>query len=805
MSRLFFGVHEVRLFCPNRVAVGYFTDWDAALRAVESEPTQYKAAYFTLNPLRLPEGIPVNPASLRTSSNAAGTSDIERRVWLLIDCDPPRPAKSNSTAEEKQAAREQAQRIREWLRSHSWPEPVLADSGNGWHLLYRVDLPNDEASKSLVQRFLSTLKQRFPMTDAGNFDAPRLAKLYGTWARKGEHSKERPWRRSAIVEAGSGEIVTETQLRGLAPMQTPAQQTAATITDGDRDRLLGFLDCYAVPVRSEVREVTGGWQVEIECPWSAEHTDETRRDTVVSFIGGRGYGFKCFHSHCTERHWREFRAELERLHPDKHFTFVEAAEGVGEIVLGDRVGGLPIIAHATLAEVFLRDNHDFVCVYDLERRPIAQWVKTQWDISKDDTLLWRAVSDYLKGLYDQYKEPEKGPDPRKRFYDATFITGVVRCVKPYLPPVKAEVFDHNPHMLGLPDCRVIDLRTSAVRDMRREDYISQRIDVAPDPNCPTPRFDRFIGEITCGDGALANYLLRLCALCLTALPFQALFFLWGRGRNGKGVLIRTLTAILGEGKFAWPLRPSEITVSKFGDEAMKRTFANLKGKGLVTVTESVAGNLNTSMLKLMSGGDALSGARMRQDQEVFKPTHKVLLPTNDRPQLPADPAFRGRVHMIPFAANFTGREDRNLDHTLQNAELPGILHRFITLCPDVIENGLRPPASVLAETDQLFTELDVTKQFRDECLDSDTDAETPAVEMDKAVGVWLREQSAAGLVVSTSAHESQAEVILRELKHQPDIKYVRLRRDQNHASEAGRGKAWFYVGVRLKSSATPAT
>src|SRR5208282_2587578 len=130
-----------------------------------------------------------------------------------------------------------------------------------------------------------------------------------------------------------------------------------------------------------------------------------------------------------------------------------------------------------------------------------------------------------------------------------------------------------------------------------------------------------IVEITCGDGALANYLLRLCALCLTAIPIQRLFFLWGRGRNGKGVLIRMLTMILGDGRFAWPLRPSEITVSKFGDDAMKRTFSKLKGKRLVTVNESVSGNLNTAMLKLMSGGDALTGARMRQDAETFKPTH----------------------------------------------------------------------------------------------------------------------------------------------------------------------------------------
>jgi hypothetical protein len=58
------GVHEVRMLRPNGVAVGYFDSWDAALRAVESEPTQYKAAYFTLNAINLPAGISLNPPSL---------------------------------------------------------------------------------------------------------------------------------------------------------------------------------------------------------------------------------------------------------------------------------------------------------------------------------------------------------------------------------------------------------------------------------------------------------------------------------------------------------------------------------------------------------------------------------------------------------------------------------------------------------------------------------------------------------------------------------------------------------------------
>jgi phage/plasmid-associated DNA primase len=152
--------------------------------------------------------------------------------------------------------------------------------------------------------------------------------------------------------------------------------------------------------------------------------------------------------------------------------------------------------------------------------------------------------------------------------------------------------------------------------------------------------------------------------------------------------------------------------------------------------------------------------------------------------------------MIPFLANFTGREDRQLDHTLQHVELPGILYRLITLCPDVIENGLRPPATVLAETDQLFSELDVTKQFREDCLDIEADAETSASEMEAAIIQWLRQQN---------ADMSQAEVILRELRHQPDVKYVRRRRDVERAEGTGQGRTWVYVGVRIKPSVQVST
>src|SRR5829696_7368881 len=136
-------VIELRALKGRETVSGYFDDQESLTRAAREYDGQGYAVYVTLNE--------VNPALLARASNRArkvfrepttSDHDIVRRRWLSLDLDPIRPTGVSSTDEEKQAALLRCREVQEYLAGRDWPEPVVADSGNGAHLLYRVDLPN---------------------------------------------------------------------------------------------------------------------------------------------------------------------------------------------------------------------------------------------------------------------------------------------------------------------------------------------------------------------------------------------------------------------------------------------------------------------------------------------------------------------------------------------------------------------------------------------------------------------------------------------------------------------------------------
>jgi hypothetical protein len=181
-----------------------------------------RAVYVGLNPLP-------NPLEGHYYYGSGNDSDIAKRALLLVDCDPTRPADTNATDAEKQLAHDKAIQVRGYLQQLGWPLPVLADSGNGFHLLYRIDEPADDAG--LVKRVLAALADKFGSEavkiDTTVSNASRITKVYGTITRKGEHTKERPHRKSGILAKPKELIVVPHELLEALAAEAPVSQVGA--------------------------------------------------------------------------------------------------------------------------------------------------------------------------------------------------------------------------------------------------------------------------------------------------------------------------------------------------------------------------------------------------------------------------------------------------------------------------------------------------------------------------------------------------------------------------------------------------
>jgi hypothetical protein len=313
---------------------GYFDDFGKLAEAIEMHSGNFEGIYYTLNP--------VNPALLARANNNAkefaqattNDRDVVRRCWLLIDIDPVRPAGVSSSDPEKDAAKAKARAVRAWLAERGWPAPLPADSGNGYHLLYRIDLENNEESTALIKSCLAALASKFDddtiKIDTTVYNAARIVKAYGSMAAKGDSTEDRPHRIAHLmIRPERLEAVTIVRpemlqaLAGEAPTKEPQrkqQKANASFTKITAEKLEEFLDYHKVGHGPRMAYEGGfKWQLE-ECPFNAEHHTP---DSVV-YLFDDGPRFKCSHNSCDENHWTEFRARLEELnHELPKFYFFE--------------------------------------------------------------------------------------------------------------------------------------------------------------------------------------------------------------------------------------------------------------------------------------------------------------------------------------------------------------------------------------------------------------------------------------------------------------------------------------------------
>lgn len=171
--------------------------------------------YFTpqrLDPAVMGRGKPghfgtVHRDGAKCRPELTADADVVARRFLIVDVDPVRPAGVCATDAEKEAARDVAASVRSYL-SWAMTDPVVVDSGNGFHLYYRFDPPMVggpvDSTTDPLARLLAVLARRCDTpaakVDTRVYNAARIVKVPGTWAKKGPNTPARPHRQSAVLE-----------------------------------------------------------------------------------------------------------------------------------------------------------------------------------------------------------------------------------------------------------------------------------------------------------------------------------------------------------------------------------------------------------------------------------------------------------------------------------------------------------------------------------------------------------------------------------------------------------------------------
>lgn len=297
----------------KRTYSGYFTDVNTLLNEIRKYDNCN--IYFTLNA--------INPACydreqhdriVTKPKSTTSDNDIVGRDWILIDIDTKKPSDTNSTDEEKEMAKEVVNNVFKFLRDEGFEKPVVCDSGNGFHLLYKIAMKNNNENTTICKEFLQVLDMLFSNPnveiDCSTFNSSRICKLYGTFSRKGSNTKKRPQRESKILRIPDDVKITPNEYfaKVAAMLPKPEQPSKSNYYSNEKFDLEAFLNKHHIAVRNIVRTSSFTKYILDECPFNSSHRAP---DSAIFEMSNGGLGFKCLHSSCSQYTWKDFRLKFE--------------------------------------------------------------------------------------------------------------------------------------------------------------------------------------------------------------------------------------------------------------------------------------------------------------------------------------------------------------------------------------------------------------------------------------------------------------------------------------------------------------
>ena len=240
-----------------------------------------------------------------------------------------------------------------------------------------------------------------------------------------------------------------------------------------------------------------------------------------------------------------------------------------------------------------------------------------------------------------------------------------------------------------------------------------------DPKATCPEYDKFLSRVQ-PDQAMRRFLHQWGGLSLTGdVSAQKLAFFYGKGGNGKSVLVDTWGFVGGDYGETVPIETFLDTGRSRGGGQATPDLAILPGVRMLRTSEPEKNSkLAKSLIKLLTGGEPIQARHLNRDYFSFYPQFKLTMSGNYRPSISGtDEGIRRRVLLVPFEVSIPKEErDPRLSAKLR-AEGSGILNRMLDGLRDWIDSGLLEPDDVTRATDDYFSDNDPLGRFVAVCLE----------------------------------------------------------------------------------------
>ena len=298
----------------KRVISGYFTDADTLIRQFDTIDPRSANMYITINKVNESCYAREQHDCFRQTDATTHDHEIDAYEWLFVDLDPERLTEISSSDEELQEAEKLSDKVYDYMKRLGFKEPIRALSGNGHHLLYKIDIPNTGENKALIERCLINLADMFNngkvKIDVINHNQSRICKLYGTLAQKGSNTEKRPHRMSYLTYVPDKiEVNGVNLLRILANElpEVPKAQKRTTSTTGEFDIENWMSEHGLEPIGMDKGNDCVIYPL-ANCPFNSSHTDG---DSKIFKYSNGAIAFKCHHNSCRGKVWQDVRELLE--------------------------------------------------------------------------------------------------------------------------------------------------------------------------------------------------------------------------------------------------------------------------------------------------------------------------------------------------------------------------------------------------------------------------------------------------------------------------------------------------------------